>query len=580
MRKFGGAFSDHIELEHRSGRHRGEITLTGWGVRISILSVLLILGFGILLLRLIDLTLIQGSAFRTLSENNRIRERIIHAPRGIITDRQGVVLVRNTPAFRLITACAKKEGCVEILSSDEVLAREAKGTIDSTFLEIDVTREYLYPYEFAHVLGFLSEITDEELHKGEFIYQGYRLGDRLGRDGVEKHYEKKVRGRNGKELFEVDAQGQKLRLLGKVPEKEGENLTLSLDLQLQKTAYQALGNISGAAIVTKSDTGEVLALVSTPSFDANRLHRGISQEEFQALVNNPDKPMFNRAIAGLYPPGSIFKIITATAALEEGAIDKSTLIEDTGVLQIGQYSYANWYFTQYGKKEGLLDIVGALQRSNDIFFYKAGELLGIEKLSLWGRKFGIEKPSDIELEGEARGVMPDPLWRKKIRGDQWFLGDTYHAAIGQGDIQVTPLQVTRWIDVIANGGYLCAPTLEKVTPGSDLKKRQGMTPFDTKNCKDLRIHKSTLELIKEGMKKACSEGGTGGPFFGFTPQVACKTGTAEFNDPEGKTHAWFTAFAPVDDPEITVTVLVEKGGEGSVVAAPIAKRIMEEWFRR
>ncbi|MCL4382428.1 penicillin-binding transpeptidase domain-containing protein, partial [Patescibacteria group bacterium] len=259
-------------------------------------------------------------------------------------------------------------------------------------------------------------------------------------------------------------------------------------------------------------------------------------------------------------------------------------VEDTGVITIGPYKYPNWFWLQYGKTDGLLNIVTALKRSNDIYFYKVGEWVGVEKLAQWAGKMGVGKILGIDLPGEAAGVMPTPEWRKKTRGDEWYLGDTYHLAIGQGDLQVTPLQANFWTNVIANGGKLCRPTLLK-----------------NQDCKDLGLKKETIGLIKEGMKEACSTGGTGWPFFEFKVQssefgerkisVACKTGTAEYGDPQNKTHAWFTVFAPLpaeksakaapaDEPELTITVLVEGGGEGSNVAAPIAKKILEEWFNR
>ncbi|MBI3379441.1 hypothetical protein HY029_01655, partial [Candidatus Gottesmanbacteria bacterium] len=393
-------------------------------------------------------------------------------------------------------------------------------------------------------------------------------------------------------LSEVDATGAEVRVLGSQQPTAGKNLTLSIDIELQKIASQELNGKKGAVVVENPKTGEILALYSSPSFDPNRLIRSDSVEE---LFADKDKPFFNRVISGLYPPGSTFKIVLALSALQSGAVDKDTQFEDTGILHVGQFSFGNWYFLQYGKKEGMVDIVTAIKRSNDIFFYKAGETTGIDTISRWGKKMGLGSTLGIDISDEAAGTMPDPAWREKIKGESWYLGDTYHVSIGQGDLQVTPLQVNAWTNVIADDGKLCQPYLNK----------------DKKNiCKDLGIKKETISLIKEGMREACSPGGTGWPLFNFaipaasdsgkikidgidftdSPistisgkrmigiSTACKTGTAEFGDPQNRTHAWFTVFAPVANPQISVTVLVEGGGEGSNVAAPIAKKILEKWF--
>ena len=310
----------------------------------------------------------------------------------------------------------------------------------------------------------------------------------------------------------------------------------------------------------------------------------MSQDEYGALMSSPDQPLFNRAIGGVYPPGSTFKIVTALAGLEEGVVNKSTIVEDTGVITVGSFSFPNWYFKQYGKTDGTVDVVKGIERSNDIFFYKAGEWLGITKISEWAKKVGVGKTLGIELSGEATGLMPDPTWKNKTfqtpqdieeKNNEWYLGDTYHVAIGQGYLLTTPLKVNAWTNSIASSGKLCRPTIKKVETGK----------LKMETCKDLKIKKETIDLVTQGMKKACEEGGTGWPLFGFTVKnipisVACKTGTAEYGDPGNRTHAWFTAFAPVENPEISVTVILEGAGEGSEKAAPVAKKILEEWFGR
>jgi penicillin-binding protein 2 len=343
----------------------------------------------------------------------------------------------------------------------------------------------------------------------------------------------------------------------------------------------------------------------------------MTTDAYNALVNDEKKPMFNRAIGGVYPPGSTFKLITAIAGLEEGAIKKDTIVEDTGEITIGPYKFPNWFFLQYGKTDGAVDVVKALQRSNDIYFYKAGEWLGVTKFASWMRRFGIGKPLGIEIGGEAGGLVPDPAWKQKQfttaediegRNNEWYLGDTYHMSIGQGYVLTTPLQVNAWTNVVANGGKFCKPTI--------FSQKTKLTP---NVCKDMGIKKETIDLVMKGMQKACETGGTGYPFFGFGIRriktddggsiatssgtliqipIACKTGTAEFGGvKDTTTHAWFTAFAPLPsvasakegvpdekiisgEPEISVTVLLEGAGQGSDKAAPVAKKIMEAWFSR
>lgn len=573
--------------------------------------LVLIFGFFILFWRLFELTIIKGSYYRQLSEGNRVQEKNIRAPRGIIYDRKEQVLARNKPVYKFrIPAFAKasadrQNSEFRTITREEALRLEAEGGTVAAGLAMDLTREYPWGPLLAHVLGYTGEITDEEIRNSKFETRNYKMGDLVGRTGVEEQYEKILRGVDGKELIEVDAQGEAIRKLGELKAKPGENLTLALDLDLQKIAVEALGEKTGVVIASLPATGEILVLFSSPSFDPN-LFTQVSRElhleggnevapREMAILTDERKPLFNRAIGGLYPPGSTFKIITAAAGLESGKINKTTLVEDIGEIAIGPYRFPNWYWRQYGGRDGSVDVIKALKRSNDIFFYRVGEWVGISQLADWAKKFGLAKVLGIDLPAEAEGVMPTPEWRQKTRGEDWFLGDTYHVAIGQGDLQVTPLQVNFWTNVIANEGKLCQPHLIKDTSDGGRQARSARHDSSEveelgKTCKGIRLKKETIDLIKEGMKQACQPGGTGWPLFEFRIQssefgekkipVACKTGTAEYGDPKGKTHAWFTVFAPAEEPEITVTVLVEGGGEGSSVAAPIAKKILEEWFRR
>jgi len=524
----------------------------------------LVIGFLLLAGRLFELQIIFGSQNRALAEGNRIKKEVIPAPRGIIYDRYGKELVRNIPLYRLQIEneeCKEEEGCFKIISRDEALTLEAQGETEN--LRIDIGRDYVYGEVLAHLLGYLGEATKEEVELGK-----YQMGDLVGRMGIEEKYDYLLRGQDGGLIYEVDTYGHKVREIGRFEPIPGQDLHLLIDARLSKKVYQALAGKPGAVVISKAEDNEILSLVSSPSFDPNLLSRiedkgSKTQEEIKELFEDPQKPFFNRAISGSYPPGSIFKIVTATAGIEEGKIDENTTYTDTGQIKIGDYIYRNWYFSQYGKTEGEINLVRAIKRSTDTFFYKVGEWVGATRLSEWASAFGLGKKTGINLPGEVAGFVPNPREKERLTGERWFLGNTYHFAIGQGDILTTPLQINSLTTIIANSGYLCHPVLLK---------------DEERNCQSLRLEELSLRLVKEGMKEACSPEGTAFPFFDFQPQVACKTGTAEFGDPEDKTHAWLTAFAPEDKPEIVATALIEKGGEGSYVAAPVVKEIMDYYF--
>ena len=522
--------------------------------RLYLFYALLLVGLLTLLGRLFELQVILGAKNRAIAEGNRIRKVVEPAPRGIIYDRHGQPLVRNVPIYRLRQEdCLPEEGdCFGVITREEALKIEAQGGEAAERLRVDVGRDYLYGAALAQVLGYLGEADKEEVSGGV-----YQLGALVGRTGVEEIYDQTLRGQDGGEIFEVDSQNNKIRQIGKIEPVSGEDLHLSIDGDLSKIAFEALSGQKGAIVATDVQTGEVIVLVSSPSFNPDKIEAKV--------LTDPELPMFNRAIGGVYPPGSTFKVVTAVAGIEEGKVDEQTIYEDTGQIKIGDYTYRNWYFTQYGRTEGAIDLVKAIKRSTDTFFYKVGEWVGATKLAQWARAFGLGRETGIDLPGEVTGLVPDPDWKEAVKGERWFLGNTYHFAIGQADLLTTPLQVNQMTSIIASQGRLCQPQVKRLTEV---------------NCQDLQLKPLTLKMVGEGMKQACSPEGTAFPFFEFSPQVACKTGTAEFNDPEGRTHAWLTAFAPVDDPEIVVTALVEAGGEGSDVAAPMVKKVMEAWFKK
>jgi penicillin-binding protein 2 len=388
--------------------------------------------------------------------------------------------------------------------------------------------------------------------------------DVVGRGGVEEFLDCKLRGITGRRLVEVDAKGNYVRELGREEPVAGNNIELSIDSFWQDKIYKLLDGKKATVIVSEPKTGKILSLVSSPAIDANVFSYLVDNKIIKSyLENTTDLPLLNRAISTRYHPGSVYKLVVATAGLEEKVIEKSTTIEDTGVLKVGEYSFNNWLWTKKGATEGMVDVVKGLKRSNDIYFYKLGEMLGVDRIHTWTEKFGYGKLTGVELAGEVAGINPDDDWKKENKGERWYLGDTYHLAIGQGFLGVTPLQVNQSTNIVANDGVACQMSVLKNSP---------------QKCKSIGIKLATIEAVKEGMWEACHTGGTAWPLFNFKTKIACKTGTAEVGDGSKDTHAWLTAYAPADNPEISITVMVERGGEGSDVAAPIVGDILKEWF--
>jgi penicillin-binding protein 2 len=567
MVKIGPAFGDYIRLE-KGQKHKGNFD-KNYSIRSYILPVILIVAVTLIVARLFFLQIVNGSNYRNLSDSNRTRTIPIHAPRGIMFDRQGVPLVFNVPGFREIIGDK-----TNLIGKNDALNLLSQG---KTNLEIDSLRNYPYKDATAHVLGYIGQISKEELKQKEFA--DYSGGDLVGKIGIENEYENLLRGTDGKELVEVNSLGRIVRELGQTDPIPGRNITLTLDIALQQKVFEAAKDIKKGAIIVSNPKGEILALVSKPSFDPNlfTMNEGYAPDETspyksvsQIIMDLDGQPLLNRAIGGVYPPGSTFKIIVAAAGLEDKVIDKDFQIEDTGILRLGTFSFGNWYFLQYGRTDGEVNVVKAIQRSNDIFFYKLAEKIGIDKLSQFAEKFGLGKKLGIDLMGEQPGTVPTEEWKKSTIGENWYLGDTYHYGIGQGFLLTTPLQVTAWTQAIANGGVIYKP---HILLSDTLSKTQKFLSDDT------------VSLIRQGMVEACSTGGVAWPLFDFKVKgkpmsLACKTGTAQHGGEDTMPHAWITLFAPAENPQIIVTVLSEDSGEGSNVAAPIAKKILEEWFGR
>jgi penicillin-binding protein 2 len=541
----------------------------------SILRVILIVVFAVLLGRLIELQVIEGGYYRSLSEGNRIRRVPISAPRGRILARGGEILVGNSDVKKKIIF-NPDSGYKKIDAEKDDLSGE---------LLTETVRDYPLGASFAHVSGYLGKVGENELGKvnPKCINKGILSADSIvGRGGLEEYYDCILRGSDGEELIEVDSMGRKIRVLGKKDPIPGTDITTSIDFNLQKFVGDQLKGQKGVIIVTDTKS-EILALFSSPSYDPNVFINPLNNDQINSILNDGNLPLFNRAIAGTYHPGSTFKPIVAISALEDKVIDANYIFNDEGriVLQTpyGVFTYNNWYFTQYGRVEGKINLVKAITRSTDTFFYKLGEMEGVDGLVKWSKKFGLADLTGIDLPGEVKSLVPSPQWKEEVKGEKWFLGNTYHMSIGQGDIALTPIALNQAIAAVANGGLSCHPSII-MSEGSV----KDVSKTTNGGCSQIGIEKENIDLVKAGMKGVCSVGGTGFPFFDFKEKnpkhidVACKTGTAETGI-NNKTHALFIAFGPVDKPEIITTVLVEEGGEGSTVAGPIARKIFDYYFK-
>lgn len=527
----------------------------------------LIIFAGILIcLRLFQLTVIEGAKYRELAENNRVRHQLVRAPRGRILDRYGQELANSATRFFL-----EKDNQLTEIDERQITDLEKQGLAGENFsgelgrVRQEVVRVYPNSLQFAHVLGYVSPVQGQDQQRDKNLSNL----DNVGRLGIEAAYDEVLRGENGAVIVEVNANNQVISILGQKEAVSGQDIKLTIDAQLQRKLFGALSaqiikvkSNAGAAIISDVASGEILAMVSYPSFDPVNVG--------QAVVSG-QQPLFNRAIAGTYAPGSVFKPVSAVAGLVSGKINMDTEIEDVGEFSIGEFKFGNWYFLNYGGRDGFLKIDRAIARSNDIFFYRLAELVGQKVLRQTAIKFGFGQKTGVDLPGESPGLVPDEVWKESAYGQGWFLGDTMHMAIGQGFVTSTPMQVNNMTSAIANGGKLTRPHLvSKVAKNGSWEIL--VSASDAKTIADRGI----ISIVGEGMRMACEKGGTGWPFFDAPYKVGCKTGTAE--KLQGNPHAWFTAFAPYDVPKIAITVIIENGGEGSSVAAPVAREVLDWWF--
>ncbi|MBI4618724.1 MAG: penicillin-binding protein 2 [Desulfobacterales bacterium] len=578
--------------------------------------VFAIVAFVIILSRLWHLQILQGKKFKSLSENNRIRIVKIPAPRGIIFDRKGRVLVDNYPSFDLSIipedindperAIKELSGLLNVkaelfkaklkehrdnppfkpikvktnLDYREVAIVETnKLDLSGITIEIEPKRLYVFDKLAAHLIGYVGKISASQLKtRGS---DGYNMLDLIGKCGIEHDYESVLRGSNGGAQVEVDAVGRKVRVLRELEPNPGENIFLTIELDIQKLAEKALADMIGTVIVMDPNNGDILALASSPSFNPNMFSLGISSKEWEALVTNPYNPLANKAIQGQYPPGSVYKIITAIAGLEEKVITPETIFYCDGSYKFGRRTYRCWQ----KKGHGRVNLHRALVESCDVYFYQVGQKLGVDRIAHYSSLFGLGKPTGMSLLNEKSGLVPTRLWKRRAFGSPWQDGETLSVAIGQGFVLVTPLQILNLISSLANGGALYRPQIVKKIEsiGGDIIKE-----FFPERIKKIPVSDNSFSLIKDALWGVVNESrGTGWGARIEGADVAGKTGTAqvvglpkgssnEYVPFEYRDHAWFTAFAPKDKPKVAIVVLLEHGGHGGNKAARIAKEIMKE----
>ena len=575
--------------------------------RLNWLRISYVLVFICLFARLWSLTILDFDYYQNLAERNRVRTLPQFAPRGLIHDREGRVLVDNVYGFNLLLFRAKMTDLDETLQflmdgldiTEEVLKERLKAAEgysiyqpvvlkenlsmeETAYLlarqsehpEVEILKQprriYRYGSLAAHVAGYVGEISPAQFQEPEF--REYKAGDIVGQFGVERTYNRTLTGRDGRRRVQVDSRGRILHDLEQIDPIRGEDLTLTIDLDLQATAENLLGEDAGAVIAFDARSGEILVMASRPSFDPNQFAIRISKKEWDLLLENPDHPLQNRTVQNTFSPGSTFKIIMALAALEQGIIDTETTVTCDGSVDLYGHRFHCWKEGGHGE----ISLREAIQHSCNTYFYLLGQKLGIQEIARFARKLGLGVPVGIDLLGEASGLVPSEEWKRQVRGEPWYPGETISLAIGQGPILVTPIQLARAMGIIATGS---SPRLHLLKGDS----RQGSTAG--RELFSPAFAPENLQAVRDAMWSVVNEGGTGQGARLANYQVAGKTGTAQTislstrerlseSELEGlEDNAWFVGFAPRDDPEIIVAVIVQRGGSGGAAAAPMAREI-------
>ena len=584
--------------------------------RIVVISFVVGAIFFVLLLRLWHLQILSADDYRSLSENNRLRFVPVAASRGAIMDRFGKVLVSNRPSFSLAVIPQEvkdKDGLLDRLSRllgldraeledrwnkvkgrakyypvvlasnisrDQVeIIEENRLRLPGVEIEMKPVREYSSNILAAHLLGYIGEISDDEMDKQG--YEEYNPGDYVGKNGIERSWEQELHGEDGGRQFEVDARGRVLRTVSESYPTVGNSVVLTIDAAVQKQAEKAFGEQAGAAVALDVNSGEVLAFVSNPSFDPALFSGNLPADIWKSYLDDKRHPLENKALTGQYPPGSTFKVITALAGLENGQINDSTSVNCNGSYELGGSVFKCW--SKHG--HGTTSLKKSLRESCDVYYYQLGERLGVDLIAKTARKFMLGAPLGIGLNNEKPGLIPTAEWKQKKFGKRWYHGETLPVAIGQGYVLMTPIQMASMIATVANEGTIYRPFLVKRIVDSDGKS---LKEFKPEIIGRTGISPDKFRLVKQGLFAVVNEpGGTGGMARLYDVRVAGKTGTSQvvkMRDSKRGTpyqfrdHALFVAFAPYDKPEIAVAVVVEHGEHGGAAAAPIAGRILRAYF--
>lgn len=589
--------------------------------RLKIIIILAVCVVSALVMRLWYLQVIKGDELRQRSENNAVRFRKIQPLRGLILDRHGFVMVDNRPSFDVMYMPTKGVDHDQLVqkikeiyqkkllefSSDQPFPRTVKSylpirleknvsmekvalvethalDLSGVYIDVAPVRHYVDGDMIAPIIGYTGEISKEELDR---LAQDYAAGDVIGKYGIEKELDAYIRGQRGNELVEVNVYGKIIKNLGRIDPVPGANVVLTIDAQLQRTAWAAFDGKPGAAVVMDPRNGAILAMVSAPSFDPNLFNSGIGREEWDKLQKNPLNPLSNRAISGQYPPGSTYKLIIAAAALEEGLITPETRIHCSGSFELGNRAYRCW------KKDGhgFVKLHRALVESCDVYFYSIGKTLGVDKIAQYATRFGFGKPTGIDLSHERKGLVPTRDWKLARMREPWQLGETISVSIGQGFNLTTPLQLAQAYGALANGGTLWRPHLvDRIEwPDKTLVKK-----YSPEKRGDLGLHPQTMALLNKALWGVVNEpGGTGSAARVPQADVCGKTGTSQVvalpqkDSPRRmkklaaihKDHALFVCYAPMKNPEIVISVIAENAGGGGAVAAPIARKILDAYFK-
>jgi len=582
---------------------------------LGVLAVLLT--FVIITARLFYLQIVEGEAYRVLSENNSVRLQMVEPQRGLLFDTRGELLVDNRPSFD-VTVTLKDAKPIRTtldrlsryagLSLDELQSqvenrnghpafkplvlrsdvdRNVLAAIEVTrfdlpgvAIDVNTRREYVNRSSAAHLLGYLGEVNSDELKAGK--NPDLRAGDLIGKCGIEKAYDSILRGKRGGRQVVVNASGQVMRAIEQVDAIPGKNLLLTIDHRLQQLAETLLNDAAGAVVALDPRNGHVLVLASSPPFNPNAFVSGISHKDWEALVSNPQHPMENKAIQAEYPPASTYKIITAIAGLEEGVIDENTTFFCPGHYYFGNREYRCWKKGGHGN----MNVEKALTESCDVFFYQVGLRLGVDRIAKWAQRLGLGSPTGIDMDQEAAGLIPTAAWKKQKTGIPWQGGENLSIAIGQGFDLVTPLQQAVMIAAVANGGIRYKPIVIKAIQDENCNEN---LDIKEKVMGQVQIRSRTLEIIRKALWNVVNtERGTAWRSRVEGLDICGKTGSAQVIErkekkPEKepnkrlenlKDHAWFIAYAPAQNPRIAVAVIVEHGEHGSSAAAPIAKELI------